>query len=83
MLYRSDWLRMKKYVDYWGMTDRWGDYDLLLGAAKLNLRIIDLPVHYQERTAGVSKMTRVLHNARIMLTIMAKAWIKMRRYGSI
>lgn len=83
VLYRSDWLRMKKYVDYWGMTDRWGDYDLLLGAAKLNLRIIDLPVHYQERTAGVSKMTRVLHNARIMLTIMAKAWIKMRRYGSI
>lgn len=83
VLFRSDWLRLRKYVDFWGMTDRWGDYDLLLGAAKLNLRIIDLPVHYQERTAGVSKMTRVLHNARIMLTIMARAWVKMRRYGSI
>jgi hypothetical protein len=79
---RSDWLRMRKYVDYWGVSDRWGDYDLLLGAAKLNLRIVDLPVHYQERIAGVSKMTRVLHNAKIMLAIMWKASVKMRRYGA-
>lgn len=80
-LWRSDWLRLRKYVDYWGMADRWGDYDLLLGAALLNLRIVDLPVHYQERVAGVSKMTRVLHNARIMLTIMFRAALKMRSYG--
>ena len=79
---RSDWLRMRKYVDYWGVSDRWGDYDLLLGAAKLNLRIVDLPVHYQERIAGVSKMTRVLQNAKIMLAIMWKASVKMRRYGA-
>jgi len=78
---RFDWLRMRKYVDYWGVSDRWGDYDLLLGAAKLNLKIVDLPVHYQERVAGVSKMTRVLHNAKIMLVIMWKASVKMRNYG--
>jgi len=82
VLRRADWLRLKKYIDYWGVSDRWGDYDLLLGAAKLNLRIVDLPVHYQERVAGVSKMTRVLHNARIMLSIMWKASGKMRRHGS-
>lgn len=82
VLWRSDWLRMRKYIDYWGVMDRWGDYDLLLGAAKLNLRIIDLPVHYQERVSGVSKMTRVLYNARVMLTIMWKAYNKMRRYGA-
>lgn len=79
---RSDWLRMRKYIDYWGVSDRWGDYDLLLGAAKLNLRIVDLPVHYQERIAGMSKMTRVLHNAKIMLAIMWKASVKMRCYGA-
>jgi hypothetical protein len=82
VLWRSDWLRMRKYIDYWGVMDRWGDYDLLLGAAKLNLRIIDLPVHYQERVSGLSKMTRVLYNARVMLTIMWKAYNKMRRYGA-
>jgi len=82
VLWRTDWLRMRKYIDYWGVMDRWGDYDLLLGAAKLNLRIIDLPVHYQERVSGVSNMTRVLYNARVMLTIMWKAYNKMRRYGA-
>ena len=81
VLRRSDWLRLRKYVDYWGTSDRWGDYDLLLGAAKLNLKIVDLPVHYQERVAGVSKMTKVLQNARIMLSIMLKASGKMRNYG--
>ena len=79
---RADWLRMRKYIDFWGVSDRWGDYDLLLGAAKLNLRIVDLPVHYQERVAGVSKMTRVLHNANIMLAIMWKASCKIRYYGA-
>jgi SAM-dependent methyltransferase len=79
---RLDWLRLRKYINYWGVSDRWGDYDLLLGAAKLNLRIVDVPVHYQERIAGVSKMTRVLHNAKIMLAIMWKASVKMRHYGA-
>lgn len=82
VLWRKDWLRIRKYIDFWGVSDRWGDYDLLLGAAKLNLRIVDLPIHYQERIAGVSKMTQVLLNARIMLTIMGKALIKMRSYGA-
>lgn len=83
VLRRSDWLRMRKYVDFWGVSDRWGDYDLLLGATKLNLRIADLPVHYQERVAGVSKMTRVLYNARIMLSIMWRASVKMRNCISV
>jgi glycosyltransferase involved in cell wall biosynthesis len=80
VLWRSDWERLEKYIDSWGVTDRWGDYELLLGAAKLHLRIIDLPVHYQERIAGLSKMTRVLHNAAIMLSIMWHASRKMRRH---
>jgi hypothetical protein len=81
VLWRSDWERLEKHIDSWGVTDRWGDYDLLLGAARLHLRIIDLPVHYQERTAGLSKMTRVLQNAAIMLSIMWHASRKMRRHG--
>ena len=51
--------------------DRWGDYDLLFGAAKLNLRIMDQPVHYQERIYGVTKMTKVFKNGLIMLRNMS------------
>ena len=45
---------------------RWGDFDLLLGAAKLNLKIVDVPVRYGARTRGESKMTRFRHGWRVL-----------------
>lgn len=50
--------------DYDHMTmgrDPWGDYDLLFGAAQLRLVICEVPVHYRERTAGLSKMKSIRH----------------------
>ncbi len=41
--------------------DRWGDYDLLFGAAQQRLVIRELPVHYQGRRAGQSKMKTLRH----------------------
>ena len=38
-----------------------GDFDLLFGAAKLNLRIIDLPIRYQARTYGETNIQRWRH----------------------
>ncbi len=73
-LWRKDWPRITKDVGQWGIRDLWGDYDLLLGASKLQLEIIDVPVHYQERVYGVSKMTRVFWNGLRMLRICWEAW---------
>jgi SAM-dependent methyltransferase len=67
VLWRSDWERIRPMNGTWGTMDRWGDYDLLFGAAKLNLRILDQPVHYQERIYGITKMTKVFKNGLIML----------------
>jgi SAM-dependent methyltransferase len=67
VLWRSDWERIKPIVGSWGIEDRWGDYELLFGAAKLNLKILDLPVHYQERIYGSTKMTKVFRNGLVML----------------
>ena len=39
----------------------WGDFDLLFGASKLNLKIYEMPVHYKERVAGKSKMKAFEH----------------------
>jgi len=50
-LLRSDYLRMPR-----SGRERWGDFDLLFGAARLKLRILEIPVHYQERRSGKSKM---------------------------
>jgi hypothetical protein len=59
VLWREDWKRIEPLLGSWGIMDRWGDYELLFGASKLQLRIVDLPVHYQERVYGTTKMTRV------------------------
>ena len=67
VLWRDDWHRTRPLIDTWGKVDRWGDYELLFGASKLNLRIVDLPVHYQERIFGETKMTRRFKNGWIML----------------
>jgi ubiquinone/menaquinone biosynthesis C-methylase UbiE len=43
---------------YFGDFDRFGDWDLLFGAAKFNLRIVDLPIRYRDRVYGETKMQR-------------------------
>jgi hypothetical protein len=78
VLWRKDWERMKPFVGSWGTEDRWGDYELLFGAAKLNLRIMDLPVHYQERIYGTTKMTRVVKNGLVMLRMCWQGFLRLK-----
>jgi len=78
VLWRNDWKRIKPFVGTWGIEDRWGDYELLFGAAKLNLKILDLPVHYQERIYGSTKMTKVFRNGLIMLKMCWHGFLKLK-----
>lgn len=78
VLWRSDWKRLKSMLGSWGTKDRWGDYELLFGAAKLHLKIVDLPVHYQERVFGTTKMTKVFRNGLIMLRMCFTGFIKLK-----
>ena len=75
VLWRSDWRRIKPLIGAWGVKDRWGDYELIFGAAKRHLKIHDLPVHYQERIYGSTKMVRVFCNGMNMLRMSLNAWI--------
>ena len=78
VLWRSDWERIKPMLGSWGTEDRWGDYELLFGAAKLNLKILDLPVHYQERIYGSTKMTKVFRNGLVMLRMCWHGFLKLK-----
>jgi 2-polyprenyl-3-methyl-5-hydroxy-6-metoxy-1,4-benzoquinol methylase len=78
VLWKSDWKRIKPMLGSWGIEDRWGDYELLFGAAKLNLKIVDLPVHYQERIYGSTKMTRVFRNGLVMLKMCWHGFLKLK-----
>lgn len=74
VLWRKDWEGIEPKLGTWGIRDLWGDYELLFGASKLHLEIIEVPVHYMERVHGVTKMTRVFFNGARMLRICWHAW---------
>ena len=61
VLFRKDYIRLKSNRSFFGNFDPFGDFDLLFGAYKLNLKIIDLPIRYQERTYGDTNISRFRH----------------------
>ena len=76
--WRRDYPNIMATREYFNSCDRWGDYDWIFGAARNHLKIVELPVHYRERVAGVTKMTHRLRNARIMLRMCGIAFRKLR-----
>lgn len=57
-LWRRDYLKIAANRKYFGDFDPFGDFDLLFGAARLHLKIVDLPVRYGERTYGTTNISR-------------------------
>ena len=62
--------------------DRWGDFDLLFGAARQKLRILEIPIHYHERVAGESKMN-VRREGPLFLGACLTGWRMLRRPASV
>ncbi len=60
-LWREDYERIAANRSYFGDFDPFGDFDLLFGAARLNLRIADLAVRYHERRYGETNISRFRH----------------------
>jgi len=61
VLWKRDYERIATNRKYFGDFDPFGDYDLIFGAAKLNLKIIDMPIRYRERTYGTTNIQRWRH----------------------
>jgi hypothetical protein len=61
VLFRQDYEALARNRAYFGDFDPFGDFDLIFGAAKLNLRIIDLPIRYRARTYGETNIHRWSH----------------------
>jgi ubiquinone/menaquinone biosynthesis C-methylase UbiE len=56
-----DYKRIAEERKFFGEFDPFGDFDLLFGASKLNLKIVDLPIRYQARTYGATNIQRFKH----------------------
>lgn len=61
VIWREDYDKVIAGRAFFGDFDPFGDFDLLFGAAKLNLKIIDLPIHYKERVYGSTNISRWKH----------------------
>jgi SAM-dependent methyltransferase len=61
VLRRTDYERIAANRAYFGDFDPFGDFDLLFGAAKLGLKIVDVPIRYRERTYGETNIQRWSH----------------------
>jgi len=62
---------------YFGEIDPFGDFDLIFGAAKYNLKLVDLPVRYRERTYGETNIQRWTHGW-LLLRMVALAMRKIK-----
>lgn len=66
VLWRHDYATIAANRAYLGDFDPFGDFDLLFGAARLNLKIAELPVRYRERTYGVTNIQRWRHGVLLL-----------------
>lgn len=60
-MWKKDYMRLDANRAYFGDFDPFGDFDLLFGADKLNLKIMDVPIRYRERFYGETNIQRWRH----------------------
>ncbi len=73
MLRRADYERIAANRAYFGDFDPFGDFDLLFGAARLNLKIVDLPIRYRERSYGATNIQRWTHGLLLLRMVLFAA----------
>jgi glycosyltransferase involved in cell wall biosynthesis len=75
VLFRTQYEEIARNRDYFGDFDPFGDFDLIFGASKLNLKITELPIRYKERTYGSTQIRRFYHG----LLLFKMCWFACRK----
>ena len=74
VLLKRDYDRIAAGRSYFGEFDPFGDFDLLFGAARLGLKIVDLPVRYHPRTYGETNISRWRHGVLLLRMTVFAFW---------
>jgi SAM-dependent methyltransferase len=77
VLWKADYERIVAGRGYFGDFDPFGDFDLIFGAAKLGLKIVDMPIRYRSRTYGSTNIQRWKHGW-VLLKMVAYASIRLK-----
>jgi ubiquinone/menaquinone biosynthesis C-methylase UbiE len=76
-LFRKDYEKIQASRHYFGDFDPFGDFDLIFGASKLNLKVAEVPIRYRERTYGSTNISRFRHGWLLLkMTLFAYRKIK-------
>ena len=75
-LWRSRYEEIARGRAYFGSIDPFGDFDLLFGASKLKLKIVEVPIRYRQRTYGTTNISRFA-DGWLLLRMSAKAAAKL------
>lgn len=76
---REQYVRLAAGRSYFGDFDPFGDFDLLFGAAKLGLKITEVPVRYRARTYGETKIHRFRHG----LLLLRMTGVALRKFAFV
>jgi hypothetical protein len=79
VIFREDYYKLIKNRKFFGEFDPFGDFDLIFGAYKLNLKIVEIPIRYKERTYGDTNISRFKHGL-ILLKMVLFAMRKIKFY---
>jgi ubiquinone/menaquinone biosynthesis C-methylase UbiE len=58
---KENWEKLAANRSYFGEFDPFGDFDLIFGASKLNLKIVEVPIRYRAREYGKTNISRFRH----------------------
>lgn len=76
-LFREDYEKIRANRSYFGDFDPFGDFDLIFGAVKQNLKVVEVPIRYRERIYGSTNISRFRHGWLLLkMTIFAYRKIK-------
>ena len=67
---------------YFGDFDPFGDFDLIFGAVKQNLKVVEVPVAYKARTYGETNISRFRHGW-LLLKMSWVAFKKIKWLGKV
>lgn len=79
VMWREDYRRIMANRAYFGDFDPFGDFDLIFGAAKLNLKIVEVPIRYADRTYGETQISRFRHGV-LLARMVVFAWRKLKAF---
>lgn len=77
VLWRRDYDQIVANRHYFGDFDPFGDFDLIFGASKLNLEIVEVPIRYADRSYGETQISRFTHGW-LLLRMVLFAWKKLK-----